>query len=323
MKRLLIGIGVALLFCTVSFSLFAAGAAEARPYPTRDIEFIVPYGAGGSTDQFVRSLVPHLEESLGVAVVVRNVTGGGGAVGYSEVLAARPDGYTVTVPNNANFTLEGMGHVDFSYRDFDNIARVILEDYVLTMGAQSGITTLPEFVEYARANPGEVQLGHSGVGSSTHIVTVALIDFLGLDVELIPFGGGAPAMTAAMGGHVHGIVQHPAEIVSAVAGGDLVPIASMGEVSPIAFPDLPTMQQEGFDLTVLQWRGIGFPKGISDEVRTAWVTALERAAQSSAFRRTVEADLKATLDLAVGADFDRFEQAMADLFIPIARQFAE
>lgn len=323
MKRLLIGVWVVLIICTVSLSLFAAGEREERPYPTKDIVFVVPYGAGGSTDQFVRSLVPHLEESLGVSVVVRNVTGGGGAVGYSEVLASPPDGYTVTVPNNANFTLEGMGHVDFSYRDFDNIARVILEDYVLTMSAQSGITSIPEFVAYARANPNVVQLGHSGVGSSTHIVTVALIDFLGLEVDLIPFPGGAAAMTAAMGGHVHGIVQHPAEIVSAVAGGDLVPIASMGEVSPIAFPDLPTMQQEGFDLTVLQWRGVGFPRGISDDVRTAWVTALQRAAQSDAFRRTVEEDLKATLDLAVGADFDRFEQAMADLFIPVARQFAD
>ena len=323
MKRLLFGLLVVTLIAVSALTVSAAGAREEAAYPARDIEFIVPYGAGGSTDQFVRALVPHLEAALGVSVVVRNVTGGGGAVGYAETLAKPADGYTVTVPNNAMFTLEGMGYVDFSYQDFDNIARVILEDYVLTVGADTGFQTAQELADYARQNPGEVQIGHSGVGSSTHIVTVALMEFLGVDVDLVPYEGGAAAMVAAMGGHVHGIVQHPAEIISAVAGGDLVPLASMGDVRAHSLPDTPTMKEAGLDFTVLQWRGIGFPGGVSDEVKQVWVSALEQAVTNPSFQRMVEEQLVATLDLAVGDAFDEFEQNMADVFIPIARKFAE
>lgn len=323
MKRLSLLVMV-LALITAAPMVFGGGAAETDEFPSKDIEFIVMYGAGGSADQFARAIQPGLEEALGVNVVVRNITGGGGAVGFTEALTADPDGYTITIPNNALFTLQGMGHVGFSYDDFDTVARVIVEDYVLTTGAPSGIETLEEFIEFAEANPGEVQIGHAGVGASTHIAAVALIDFLDLDVEFVPFDGGSASTAAAMGGHVHAVVQHPAEIISGVEGGDLIPLASMGDQPPVAFPDIPTMKDRGLDLSVVQWRGIGLPQGVDEEIHEIYVDAIRSAVERDDFRRAIEQDMLATIDPIFGlADTMAFMDGMADIFLPIAQAFAE
>ncbi len=324
-RKLLGSVAVILVLAVgATVLVFGAGEPEIEEFPTRDIEFIVMYGAGGSADQFARAIQPGLEEALGVSVVVRNVTGGGGAVGFTEALTAAADGYTITIPNNALFTLQGLGHVDFSYDDFDTIARAIVEDYVLTAGGPSGIESLEEFVEYAKANPGEVEIGHAGVGSSTHIASVAMVDFLDLDVEFVPFDGGAASTTAAMGGHVHAVVQHPAEIISGVEGGDLIPLASMGDAPPVAFPDIPTMKDEGFDLSIVQWRGIGLPKGVDEEIHEIYLDAIRQAVERDDFRNAIEEGMLATIDPIFGlADTMAFMDHMAGIFVPIAEAFAD
>jgi tripartite-type tricarboxylate transporter receptor subunit TctC len=325
MKRL-VSVMIVLALLLTAPLVFSQGqqAEDAADFPTKDIEFIVMYGAGGSADQFARAMQPGLEEAFGVNVIVRNIAGGGGAVGFTEALAAKPDGYTVTVPNNALFTLQGMGHVGFKYDDFDTVARVIVEDYVLTTGKQSGLETLEEFIEYAKANPGEIQIGHAGVGASTHMAAVALIDFLGLDVQFIPFDGGSASTAAAMGGHVHAVVQHPAEIISGVESGDLIPVASMGDEPPSAFPNIPTMKSRGLDLSISQWRGMGLPKGVSEEVQQKWIEAIKHASSRPEFKKTIENDMLATVSPIYGLeDTMEFVDSVANVFLPIAQEFSK
>lgn len=308
----------------VSMMVFAQGQKDAGTFPTKDIEFIVMYGAGGSADQFARAMQPGLEDYLGVNVIVRNIAGGGGAVGFVQALNARADGYTITVPNNALFTLQGMGHVDFKYNDFDIIARVIVEDYVLTTSTRSGLRTLEDVITFARNNPGELQVGHAGVGSSTHMASVALFQFLNLDVEFIPFDGGSASTAAAMGGHVHAVVQHPAEIISGVAAGDLIPVASMADTPPAAFPQIPTMKSRGFDISIAQWRGIGMPKGMSAEVSEKWLNAVKHAVERDGFRKTIENDMLATVSPIFGREETmKWVDGVAQTFLPIAEAFSQ
>ncbi len=324
MKSLLKVLIVLALVVAMTPLAFSQARAEEDTFPSKDIEFIVMYGAGGSADQFARAMQPGLEEALGVNVIVRNIVGGGGAVGFIQALGARADGYTITVPNNALFTLQGMGHVNFKYDDFEIIARVIVEDYVLTTGTRSGLKTLEDVIAFAENNPGELQIGHAGVGASTHMAAVALIDFLGLDVQFIPFDGGSASTAAAMGGHVHAVVQHPAEIISGVAAGDLIPVASMADVPPAAFPDIPTMKSLGLDLSIAQWRGIGFPKGVSEEVREIWLDAVRHAAGREAFKRTIENDMLATVSPIFGLEETMaWVDGVAGIFLPIAEAFSQ
>lgn len=307
---------VALIF---SVAPIFGGAEKEKPFPSKDIEFIVNYGAGGSTDQFARALAPGLEEALGVNVIVRNVVGGGGAVGYIEANSAKADGYTITIPCNALFTLQGLGHVDFKYDEFVTVAKVINEDYVLTGSKSAGLTTIDAFINYAKSHPGEVQIGHAGVGSSTHMASVALIDFLGLDVQYVPYDGGSASTAAAMGGHVHAVVQHPAEIISGVTAGDLVPLICMSDKAPKAFPNLPTMKERGLDLVISQWRGISVPQGTSEEVKKVWVDAIKFASQRPEFIKIVEDSMLATFDPIYGEkETMAWVDKMAAIFLPIA-----
>ncbi len=111
---------------------FVSGA-WAADYPTKPITFVVPYSAGGSSDTLVRGMQPFLEKAMGATIVPKNITGGGGAVGMSEALfSSKADGYTVTLPSNAVFGLEGLGNVPWKHDDFDTVALIITEDYSIT-----------------------------------------------------------------------------------------------------------------------------------------------------------------------------------------------
>lgn len=313
MKKVLSLLSLCLLVVGIAVSAFAE-------YPEKPITFIVMYSPGGSSDTFVRALQPGLKKALGQNVIVKNVPGGGGAVGFSEAVVARPDGYTVTLPNNAMFSLEGMGHVGFKYTDFDILARVILEDYTLTVNADSPWQTVEDFINDAKANPGKYKIGFSGVGSSTHIVSLALADAFGYEVEQVPYDGGAKAMAACMGGHIDALTNHPGEVISGVQAGKLRTLATTGAERSKLMPDVPTFKEAGLDFVVSQWRGVATPKGISDEVKEAWKKALQEAVKDPQFIEVAEEKMGATISLAFDEELDAFVKAVADIFIPTAQK---
>ncbi|MEO3433570.1 tripartite tricarboxylate transporter substrate binding protein [Inquilinus sp. CAU 1745] len=293
------------------------GAAQAQDFPSKDIEVIVPYSAGGGTDNFVRALEPSLEEALGTNIIVRNVTGGGGAVGLMQALAAEPDGYTVTIPNNALYTLQGLGNVDFEYEDFDYIARITTEPYVLVVRNIEGWEDLESFVESATTGSNQVKLGFAGVGSSSHIMTMAVADALGIEPSFVPYDGGSTAVAAAMGGHIDGVVLSPSDVVSAVEGDTLHTLATTGDSSLL--PGTPTFASAGYDLTAHQWRGIGTPAGLDESVKAVWVEALKEAVEDESFQAAIQ-NLGSEVAPLYGEELKAFVDEMADLMIPLAEQ---
>jgi len=292
--------------------------AMAGDFPSKAVTIIVPYSAGGGTDNFVRAFEQPLEKAMGVDVVVRNIAGGGGAIGAMKALAARPDGYTVTIPNNAFYTLQGMGNVSFKYTDFDYIARVATEPYVLTVANKPEWSTLEGFIDNAKKAP--VRIGFSGVGSSTHIMTIAIMQALGIDAQMVPYGGGSQVLAAALGGHIDGLVLNPSDVASAVEGNKLVSIGSTGKTSLL--PDVPLFVDHGIKLDAIQWRGIAASAGLDADVKAKWVEAIKVAVEDPAFQKAV-GNLGADVSPLYGQELDQFVKSGAELLIPLTQEVAK
>jgi tripartite-type tricarboxylate transporter receptor subunit TctC len=298
-----------------------AFSASAGSYPEKPITFVVPYSAGGSSDTLVRGMQPFLEKAMGATIVPKNITGGGGAVGMSQALfSSKADGYTVTLPSNAVFGLEGLGNVPWKHEDFDTIARIITEDYSITVRADSPWKTLDEFVAFAKANPGKIKMGFSGFGSSTHIVAAAFADQFGLEFQFVPYKGGSKTVAATMGGHIDANTHHPAETKAGVDAGKLRVLATMGPKRSNLYPDVPTMQELGHEWVVSQWRGISMPKGVSDEVKAKWEDALKKVTADPDFQKFITERMGGTVAPAYGAELDAFIKKMSDLFIATAHR---
>ena len=298
-----------------------AFSASAGSYPEKPITFVVPYSAGGSSDTLVRGMQPFLEKAMGATIVPKNITGGGGAVGMSQALfSSKADGYTVTLPSNAVFGLEGLGNVPWKHEDFDTIARIITEDYSITVRADSPWKTLDEFVAFAKANPGKIKMGFSGFGSSTHIVAAAFADQFGLEFQFVPYKGGSKTVAATMGGHIDANTHHPAETKAGVDAGKLRVLATMGPKRSNLYPDVPTMQELGHEWVVSQWRGISMPKGVSDEVKAKWEDALKKVTADPDFQTFITERMGGTVAPAYGAELDAFIKEMSDLFITTAHR---
>ena len=308
---------ISLLFGLFSFSVFA------QDYPDKKIEVIVMYGPGGGTDRFIRALQPGLEEALGVDLIIRNIEGGGGAVGFTKAALADSDGYTVTIPNNALFTLQGMGNVTFTYDDFDMLGRVTREDYYLCVGADTKWDNLEEYVADAKANPDSIKLASAGVGSSNHIVGKAIQKELGIELKDTPYGEGESAVVAAiLGGHVRSAIVSPGNAIPNHRAGKFRILSVLGPKRSEYVPDVPTAQEQGIDFSVVQWRGIGAPAGVSDEVREVWEDAIKHAVKDEKFQKYSE-NAGASIDPLFGEELDQLVEDMANTFIPIAQEVSE
>ncbi|MCB8887848.1 tripartite tricarboxylate transporter substrate binding protein [Vreelandella malpeensis] len=276
MKKLLGGF-------TLAIGCIVAGQAFAE-YPTKNVDMIVPFSAGGGNDTFVRALQPLVEEQLDTTLVIRNIAGGGGAVGMSRAVASPADGYTLLAASNAMLTLEAMGTVPFTHDDFDFIAKLIEEPYLIAVSSESPYQDIESLVEAAQS--GSVRVGASGVGSSAHIAANAIANRTESTFNLIPYPGGSEAMSAAMGGHVEAVVLGGAELRSALESGRLKALATTYAERSDSLPDVPTFQESGYDLTLTVWRGIAGPKGLPDEVKKEWVAAIQQIVEDGSYEQT-------------------------------------
>ncbi|WNL38203.1 tripartite tricarboxylate transporter substrate binding protein [Halomonas sp. PAMB 3264] len=304
---------------TLAITMVAAGQAAAD-YPTKNISMIVPFSAGGGNDTFVRALQPLIEEQLGQTLVIRNIAGGGGAVGMSRAVASPADGYTLLAASNAMLTLEAMGNVAFTHDDFDFIAKIVEEPYLVAVSSDSPYQDLESLVEAASA--GSIRVGSSGVGSSAYITANAIADRTDTTFNLIPYPGGSEAISAAMGGHVEAVVLGGAELRSALESGRLNALATTYAERSDNLPDVPTFQESGYDLTLTVWRGIVGPKGLPDEVEEAWVAAIQQIVEDGSYEETAN-NLGTELAPLYGEELDAFIDESATIMREAAGDLAQ
>jgi tripartite-type tricarboxylate transporter receptor subunit TctC len=254
----------------LSLALLAAlpAAAWSAPYPTRPVEIVVPYGAGGSTDLVARTLAQQLQTRLGQSVVVLNKPGGAGTIAVTSVMRAAPDGYTLLL----GFTTE-LGVIPYmskaarySMADFSPIA--VTGDVPLVMiGAQRlQSTTLKELLAEIGAAPGKFTYG-GGLGSPSHISGAWMNRVAGLKMVHVPYKGGAQAVTDVIGGHIDIFYGGLAAAKGAIDAGAVKAFAQTGTTRSTALPQVPTFVEAGLpDFDVGSWNVLLAPKGTPAEV---------------------------------------------------------
>ncbi|WP_447928214.1 tripartite tricarboxylate transporter substrate binding protein [Vreelandella sp. EE27] len=287
---------------TLAIGVVVAGQAMAD-YPTKNISMIVPFSAGGGNDTFVRALQPLIEEQFDGTLVIRNIAGGGGAVGMSRAVASPADGYTLLAASNAMLTLEAMGNVAFTHDDFDFIAKIIEEPYLIAVSSESPYQDIESLAEAAASE--SIRVGSSGVGSSAYITANAIANRTEANFNLIPYPGGSEAISAAMGGHVEAVVLGGAELRSALESGRLNALATTYAERSDNLPDVPTFQESGYDLTLTVWRGIVGPKGLPEEVKEQWVAAIQQIVEDGSYEQTAN-NLGTELAPLYGDELDAF-----------------
>ena len=260
--------------------------AQLPSLPTRGvIEITVLFPAGSSADVTARLLAEGMSRRLDNKVIVVNRPGAGGAIGYRYVAGQMPDGHSLVWSSNSISTTHHMGLLALDYQSFTGVAQVLVESPVVAVRGDARWHTLTELVTEAKARPEAITIGNSGVGSHTHITSVALFRAAGARVVDVPFGA-AEVITSLLGGQVDGVVQLPAALSEYVKGGQVRLLAAMTTARDPAFPDVPTASEVGLGVSLEAWRGISAPKGTPAPVVATLEKAIRDTVASPEFAQT-------------------------------------
>ncbi len=257
--------------------------AEAPKFPTKQVEIIVPAGAGGGTDMLARALANKAKDLLGVPVVIVNKPGGSGSVGFTAGQTAKPDGYSVTMFFLEIVVLPHLGTAPADYTKFEPVMMINADPAAFTVGVNSPWKTLEEFLAYAKANPGKVRMGNAGAGSGWHLTAVAVEQKTGVKFTHLPFNGAAPAVTALLGGNVDAVAVSPAEVGAQVAAGKLRMLAIASDKRSKNYQNVPTFKERNVDVVMGTWRGLGVPLGTPPAVIKVLHDAFKKAMEDPAF----------------------------------------
>jgi putative tricarboxylic transport membrane protein len=261
----------------------AIASAQDVPFPKRgSIEMTVLFPAGTSADVTARLLAQGMAKNLGANVVVVNRPGAGGAIGYRYVASQKPDGYNVVWNSNSISTTYHSGQLALDYTAFDPIARVLVESPILVVRADARWKTLPDFIADAKSRPGKITVANSGVGSHTHITSVALFRTAGVEVLDVPYSA-AQVIPNLLGGHVDAMVQLPGALAGHVQSGVVRILAAITQKRDPMLPDIPTAQEQGIDVALDAWRGIAVPKGTPGSTLAALENAIRATVESAEF----------------------------------------
>jgi tripartite-type tricarboxylate transporter receptor subunit TctC len=260
----------------------SSATAQESGVPRGVIEITVLFPAGSSADVTARVLADGMSRRLGRNVIVINRPGGGGAVGYRYVAGQKPDGRSLVWNSNSISTTHHMGLLQQGYEAFDPVAQVLVETPVVAVRGDAKWQTLAALVAESKARPEGITVGNSGVGSHTHITSVALFRAAGAHVVDVPFGA-AEVITSLLGGQVDAVVQLPAALAEHVKSGQARLLAAMSATRDPAFPDVPTASELGFNVALEAWRGIAVPKGTPKDIIAAYEAAIKDTVASPEF----------------------------------------
>lgn len=265
-------------------------SSGASSYPTKAVEIIVPFAAGGGTDVVARIAGEHASNKWKQPVSVVNKPGGGGTPGTVEAIQAKPDGYTLTMLAASTSILNPALQSDLPYKwdDMTFIARVSLSPLVLVVKADSPYKTAKELVEVVKQDPSKFKFGSSGVAGPSTFGVGQLLQAAGVDptkVDIVPFNGGAPTLTAVAGGHVDFAAQNLSEVLPLVQGGKLKALAVTSPERVSELPDVPTAREAGYEgFKQVGVFGLAGPKNLPQPVVSKWESVLAEALKDSAFK---------------------------------------
>ncbi|MGE0312876.1 MAG: Bug family tripartite tricarboxylate transporter substrate binding protein [Lautropia sp.] len=265
-------------------SLSIAPRAFAADFPQRPISFICPWPPGGTADQTMRALCIGAGRALGQSVVVENKAGASGMLGLKAMASARPDGYTVgQIPISVTrFSQLGSVQLDPA-KDLSYLARTSGQTFGIAVRADAPWQDLKAFVAAAKASPGKLSYGSSGIGGATHVGMEEFAAAAGAQFNHVPYKGGAPALLDLLGGQIDSLADS-SSWAPHVKSGKLRLLATWGDRRTTEFPDVPTLRDAGFDVVVDAPNGVGAPKGLDPAVEARLREAFKAATDSPEFK---------------------------------------
>ena len=281
--------------------------ASAQAYPSRPVRIIVPVPPGGALDILARLMGQWLSDHLGQTFVIENRPGGGTNIGVEAVVRAPADGYTLLlVPGSVTANATLYQHLTFNFiRDIAPIAMISSLPLVMDVNLSNPAKTVPEFVSWAKANPGKVSMASGGTGSTSHIGGELFKMMTHIDMLHVPYRGGAPALTDLMGGQVQVYFSPLPESISTIKAGKIRALAVTTAKRSEALPDVPTIAESvpGFEAST--WQGIGAPKNTPPEI-VATVNKQINAALADADIKARLAELGSVPNPMSPAEFETF-----------------
>ncbi|WP_244443037.1 tripartite tricarboxylate transporter substrate binding protein [Bradyrhizobium sp. Ai1a-2] len=269
-----------------------AGQARADAWPQKPITFIVPFAAGGGTDAFARPLAAQLDTQLGKRVLIENRAGAGGTVGASAAAKAAPDGYTFFM-GAAHHAIAPSLYPNLDYdieKDFVAVALIARPPQVVVVNPDKvAAKTLAEFITYARANPGKLNYGSAGAGTTHHLAGELFKILTKTNIQHVPYRGAGPAMQDLIAGHVPVVFDGLGSSAAPIRAGQLRALAVAAPKRVAAFPDLPTAKEAGLaNYEVSTWYGLFAPKNTPPEIVKQMVKELQKAMQTASIKEAWE-----------------------------------
>lgn len=267
---------------SAGFVLSLAAPAFAQTFPARPIKLILPYAAGGGTDAIARVVAQAMSDKLGQALVIENVSTGGGNVATATAAAAAPDGYTMLMANQGpiavNPHIMKTVTVD-TLTAFDAVTQVAETPLVVVVPETSRYRTFSALVDAMTQNPGKLTYGSAGNGSASHLATLLLAHVAKVEMVHVPYRGAGPAISDVLGGQTDFIITTLPSVIGLIAGGQMRPLAVTTKQRAPTLKDVPTVAESGFaDYEANAWYGFvvpsGTPRPLIDALRKATIDAL-------------------------------------------------
>jgi tripartite-type tricarboxylate transporter receptor subunit TctC len=249
--------------------LLSTEFAVAEVYPSHSITLIVPFAVGGPNDVLARIVTAHMSETLGVPIVIENVTGAGGTIGSERAAVAVPDGYTILSGNLGTHAASYAYYPALKYRpqDFSAIGMVAATPNFLAVRKNFPAASLQQFIDYAAKNPEKVTAGHAGNGSNGNLVCLLLMSTANIHLQLVPYRGSGPALNDLVAGQIDAMCDSAPTVVPQARAGSIRALAVAQSQRIDRLSDVPTSAEAGlpsFDVT--GWNAFFAPRGVPEDV---------------------------------------------------------
>ena len=265
---------------SLTLLLAAPGEALAQAkYPSKNIEVVVPYAPGGGTDNLMRMITGIMDENKWspVSLNVNNRVGGSGTVGYSYLINKKGDPYVVAGATPMIVSGKLQGRLSGNHRDAMTVLMIVaIDELMLTVRTESPFKTIEDFVNTARAKPGQLTVGGTGTHNEDHIFSHLFDQAAKIKVKYVPFNSGGEVTAALMGGHIDAGVMNPNEIAAQVEAGKAKNLAVAARKRMTDAPDVPTFAEKGYPFYWEQMRGVVGPANMAPEAVAWWQDTLKK-----------------------------------------------